>query len=486
MTFSIQDAQFHVLPMRTRIPFKYGIASLTSVPHLFMTVTLRTPGGEHRGLASEGLPPKWFTKNPDTSFEEDVSEMLAVIQNAARIGQNASQRAVTFFRWWRDLYDEQAAWARVRGCPGLLAGLGTSLIERAVLDALCRAAEQPLHQLLRTDALALDLGSLRAELKGVRCPDFLPEQPAPRVFVRQTIGLGDTLRAAELTDDERLDDGLPCALDEVIRAYGLRYFKIKVTGRLETDLPRLREITAVLRENCPGGFKATLDGNEQFNDLASFAEFFARLRADATLRPLFESIFLLEQPLHRDHAMQDAVGEAFAQWSDGPGIIIDESDGSLDDLPRALALGYRGTSHKNCKGIVKGLANAASIHLARERHLERDYHLSGEDLCGIGPVAMLMDTAMMATLGITNIERNGHHYFRGLSMYPTEVQEAVLAAHGGFYRRHEAGFPALDIHDGMLDLATLNAAPFGHAMPLDASQFEPLNAWIKRGGIASL
>jgi regulator of protease activity HflC (stomatin/prohibitin superfamily) len=38
-------------------------------------------------------------------------------------------------------------------------------------------------------------------------------------------------------------------------------------------------------ENCPRGFKTTLDGNEQFHDLASFRDYYAMLRADA---PVYE------------------------------------------------------------------------------------------------------------------------------------------------------------------------------------------------------
>jgi hypothetical protein len=48
-------------------------------------------------------------------------------------------------------------------------------------------------------------------------------------------------------------------------------------------------------------------------------------------------------------------------WTDGPGMIIDESGGSIADLSRSLDLGYRGTSHKNCKGVAKGLANAVLL-----------------------------------------------------------------------------------------------------------------------------
>ena len=59
--------------------------------------------------------------------------------------------------------------------------------------------------------------------------------------------------------------------------------------------------------------------------------------------------------------------------------------------------------------------------------------LTGEDLCTLGPFALLQDLAMMALLGIEHVERNGHHYYRGLSMFPRDWQEATLAAHGDLY-----------------------------------------------------
>ena len=104
----------------------------------------------------------------------------------------------------------------------------------------------------------------------------------------------------------------------------------------------------------------------------------------------------------------------------------------------------------------------------------------------VGPVALLQDLAMMALLGVSHVERNGHHYFRGLSMHPLALQEEVLASHPGLYRRHEAGFPTLDIRAGRLCLDSINAAPFGFAAGIDVSAYEPLDTWIKRGGMAEL
>lgn len=482
ITFTLQDLRFHVLPMQTRFPFQYGIASMTALPHLFATAEMVVNGTPVEGLASEGLPPKWFTKDPQTLFEQDLAEMLAVIQNAARIAENAAQQPVGYFGWWRDLYDEQSRWAGLRSQPPLLANLGVSLMERAVLDGLCKATTTPLHGLLMSDALGIELGAVRGELAGITTAQALAEEPLAQIALRHTIGLGDPLRAE---DSPHLDDGLPDTLEDSIRAYGLRYFKIKVSGRAEVDMPRLRVITEVLTAGCPHGFKATLDGNEQFTDLAAFREFYEMLRADAALAPLFENLLLIEQPLHRDHALKDDVAPALQSWQDGPGMIIDESDGSLDDLPRALGLGYNGTSHKSCKGIVKGLANAALLKI-RAPQMKRPPILSGEDLANVGPVSMLQDLAMMSALGIPHVERNGHHYFRGLSMYPEELQTEALRCQPGFYRHHELGFPTLDVQDGMIDLTSVNAAPFGCAIPIAAAQFTPLKAWIMSGGMGVL
>ncbi|MBK8093642.1 MAG: mandelate racemase/muconate lactonizing enzyme family protein [Verrucomicrobiaceae bacterium] len=465
--------------MRTRFPFKYGIASMTALPHVFVNAEMVVDGREVTGVSSEGLPPKWFTKDPLTPFELDLAEMVAVLQNASRIGRLAAERETDFFAWWRDLYAEQRSWAAVRQCAGLLANLGVSMVERAVLDGLCKAAQRPLHALMRAGELRIDLGAVRGELSGMQVTDVIERVPLAVVQARHTIGLGDPLRACEVPEAEKMADGLPHGLDESIRTYGLRFFKIKVCGRPEVDLPRLRQIAAILTEECREGFSATLDGNEQFEDLAAFREFYAVLSAEAALRPLFANLLFIEQPLHRSVALRDDVA-ALREWRDGPGVIIDESDGSLDDLPRALELGYRGTSHKNCKGVVKGLANAALL----KRHA--GCVLSGEDLANQGPVALLQDLAVMALLGVRHVERNGHHYFRGLSMFAPEVQAAVLESHAGLYGRHAEGFPVLRIEKGALDLRSVNAAPFGCGFPLSMEGFEPLDGWIKRGGMGEV
>ena len=87
------------------------------------------------------------------------------------------------------------------------------------------------------------------------------------------------------------------------------------------------------------------------------------------------------------------------------------------------------------------------------------------------PVALLNDLAAMAVLGMGDVERNGHHYFAGLGMFPPALQRAVCSAHPDLYAMRPEGFAALRIVAGALSTRSILAAPFGHALNLDEQGF---------------
>ena len=472
LRFQVSPFEFFVLRTRTRFPFKYGIASLTEVPQLFVRTRITMGGRVQSGLAAEGLPPKWFTKNPATTFDQDLPDLIEVVTHAASLATEVSREPVSFFELSRELDRQQTIWANGRRLAPLLAHLGVSLVERAVLDGVCRLAEQPLHRLIASNALDLRLGEMYSELGDAQPRDLFPQEPLTSCFLRHTVGLADALGPSDLSAEERVNDGLPQDLEACVRAYGLRYFKVKLTGVADRDFPRLEAIVRLLERETDGEFVVTLDGNENFHDFRTFRDFWQRARSQPSLRALWPRVIVVEQPVHRDHALDDDTGRVLGEWEERPPIILDESDGAVGDVPRALSLGYVGASHKNCKGLVKGLANAAL--LAQRRQQGHATVLTGEDLCILGPVALVQDLAMMALLGIDHVERNGHHYYRGLSMLPTEWQHAALSAHGDLYRRHEGGFACLRVEEGRIALGSVNAAPFGLVPALDPSVFAPL------------
>ena len=465
----LKQVDFRVLPMRTRFPFKYGIASLTALPHLVLQADVEIDGVLAKGIASEGLPPKWFTKQPDTTFEEDLPSMLEVIGHAAGLALSATPSS--FFELWFNIHETQSAWASETGHPSLLANLGVSLVERALLDALCRHLGCTIHTILRQNQLGLRLGDIRPELAGAEPSACLPSRPLSFVRARHTVGLGDPLTPADVNDENRAEDNLPLDLESCIRVYGLTHFKVKVCGDLELDLPRLEALAELLGSQA----LFTLDGNEQYSSINAFREHWEAWQENEKIRAFLDTgLLLVEQPAHRDETFASNVASEFAAWDDRPAFIIDEADGAIDSLPQALSLGYDGVSHKNCKGIVKGIANAAS--LARERQKrERPVHLSGEDLANVGPIALFQDLAMMAALGIEHVERNGHHYFKGLSAWPDSAQASMLENHDDLYGAHPEGYPTLVIKDGMLDLTSMNAAPFGPSERLDVSALERID-----------
>ena len=438
--------------------FRYGIAAMTEMPHVFLRATCEFEGGRRQaGSAADNLPPKWFKKDPAQDFASEIDEMVEVIVHAQELALSLGP-APNLFSFWRSLWNGTGEWASANGIPPLLAHFGTSLVERAVIDAFCRSRGQTFSSALRTNSFGILLGDIHRELAGSSPGDWLPARPEARLFARHTVGLSDPLSEGEIGPSERLDDGLPQSLESAIAAYGLRHFKLKI-GKSD-GIPRLRQIAAVLARCAPSDFQVSLDGNEGFTSVAELAAFWDEVVREPALAEIRRRLLFIEQPFHRDIALTDQIGELARAWPGRPQIVIDESDAEFSSLPRALELGYAGTTHKNCKGVFKGVANACLMAYHRRRQ-PGHWSYTGEDLVNIGPVALLQDLAVQAALGVTSVERNGHHYFAGLSFWPRGVQRHVLAHHPDLYQASRDGWPTLRIEGGTLSAESVSAAPFG-------------------------
>ena len=473
MSLRILESETHLINLRTRMPFKYGIATMTDVPYAFLRLRVEINGAVHDGFAADNLPPKWFTKVPEQPLGEEMVEMLRVIEHARETA--IGMEAETAFELWQDLADAQADWGVENQIGPLLSGFGTSMVERALIEASCRALGKPFAKALADNDFGISMDAIQIEVGATQPADWLPAAPLKSIIARHTIGLADPLTAADIPTAEQAADQLPQAFTDCIRTYGLRHFKIKVNGQPDTDLARLRALAEIITQNAPADFAFTLDGNEQFKSISEFQTFWQSVQDDDALRGFFKNLLFIEQPLHRDIALEESLREQFDQWPERPPVIIDESDATLDSLPTALRLGYAGTSHKNCKGIFKGIANRCLIE---KRAREGDAVLmSGEDLCNIGPVALLQDLAVCAALGIESVERNGHHYHPGLSQLPQSMQDATLQHHPDLYHAGPDGWPTLQINDGRVSMDTINRAPFGVGFAIDMGELTHAADW---------
>ncbi|HEX4524959.1 MAG TPA: mandelate racemase [Casimicrobiaceae bacterium] len=469
-TFSIVAIELYERPVRLRLPFRFGAATVTEAPQAFVRARIGLAGGARNGqatgAAAELMIPKWFDKSLQRSNADNIADLRAAL-SAAAAAYTSQRRPATAFghaaEHYRAILDAGAA----AGLNPLTASYGGALIDRALLDALCRSLDVSFAEVIRANLLGID-ARLTPELAGFDLDRFLGSLSArSAIAARHTVGILDPIDAGD--DSTRPNDGQPATLGEVIAAYGNRYFKIKLGGNAEADVTRLTRIASVL-DQLPW-YAVTLDGNEQFETVAAVDDFWRRVGATRALDRLAAVTLYLEQPLPRTVTL----GTDVSLLDSSLPVLIDESDATLDAFPSARRCGYRGVSSKSCKGIYKSLLNAARCAQANAVPGPRAF-LSGEDLTAQAGLAVQQDLALVGLLGLTHVERNGHHYvdgFAGQGAGPAE-QKAFLAAHPDLYR-DDGGNVRLAIRNGTIALRSLDQHGFGSGAEPDWTSLAPLS-----------
>jgi L-alanine-DL-glutamate epimerase-like enolase superfamily enzyme len=424
MKVRVREVGLFLRPVRTRFPFRYGKANVVAQPYLHLRVRCEP---DAVGVSAAALPPLWFDKDPSKTHEDNVRDLLASVRAAADVWR--SLPAGTAFGLHRA--GEPEVRRRCAGLNDLTAGFGVALLDAAVVDAVCRLSGKTFHQGLRADLFGF--GALE-----------VPPRPLDAIAVRHTVGMADPITKADVASP--LADGLPETLEEVVRATGARWYKVKVSGDAKASLERLRRIAAVL-DRLAGDYKVTLDGNEQFATMRDAAGFVRWVAADAALTAFWRRTAWIEQPVERGAAFDEGPGEIDRLKP----VIIDESDGTDDAVDRALALGYRGISAKNCKGVFR------TLHSFR-RTRGSNAILSSEDLMNIPVVPLQQDLCVAAALGITHSERNGHHYIRAFDFLSPKERQDALREFPSLYRPDP---PSVRVVGGLLDVREINEHAFG-------------------------
>ena len=464
--FFIREIELYERPVVLRLPFRFGVVTLTECPQAFVRARIETADGKSSwGASAEMMAPKWFDKNLQLSNEDNFNQLRDVLSMArdAYMSDASADSAFGHFARQHDSFMEAAA---ARGFNPLLASYGPALVDRAVLDALCRARGVSFYDAITSNLPGI--GDSRPEFAGLDIGNFLALlHPASEIEARHTVGLVDAITAADTAP--RIDDGLPETLEEVVSTYGHRYFKLKVAGKVDADIARLSAIASVL-DRSPDPYFASLDGNEQYEDANGVAELVAGIRATPVLARLWQSILFIEQPISRKLAL-DANLRAAPLFKP---VIIDESDGELDTFVRARERGYAGVSSKTCKGFYKSLLNAARCAAWNKEGATR-YFMSAEDLTTQAGLSVQQDLALVNLLGIRHVERNGHHYVNGMAALPAHEQQAFLDAHPDVYERSH-GAVRLKISGGRIAIASLATPGFASGAEPDFTAMQRLSS----------
>ncbi|MDM0105829.1 enolase C-terminal domain-like protein [Variovorax sp. J22R24] len=458
--------EFGVRPMTLRLPFKFGAVTLTRCPQVFVHATVDCgTHGAAEGWAAELMVPRWFDKRDGFSQADNVRHLqqaLEAVADAYRTGA-----PLPAFALFARHYEALMAHGASLGMTALSTAFGQAVLDRAVLDALCRAMQIPVHAAFQRNLVGIGDTPLANDLAGWDWNAWLATlTPSSHLYARHTVGMLDVLEG-DVADAA----GLPASLPAVVRRYGHRFFKVKLGGHPEADLARVDAVLATLDAVAPG-HQFTLDGNEQYANSHALRALCDGLRSLPRLAARPEALLYLEQPLPRDASMDSSLTAL-----DAPApLLLDEADGTLEAFAIGRLHGWRGVSSKACKGLYKAVINRARCdhwNLSGGTNGSR-FFMSAEDLTCQAGLAVQQDLALASLLGLSHCERNGHHYVDGFGDAPSAEQAGFAAVHSDLYET-SAGRPRLSIRDGRLAIASLGRPGFAHCADPDFDSLQPLS-----------
>jgi L-alanine-DL-glutamate epimerase-like enolase superfamily enzyme len=428
LRLAIRDIALFERPVRFARPFRFGAVVVEAASQVFVRAEIEIEGrGRSVGASAEMMVPKWFDKRAHLSTEQTVDELRRSLAIASQLYRAGSGYDTAFGHHASRIAMQIDACAK-EDIPPLAAIFGPAEIDKAILDALLRGAGINFF-----DGMAANIAGIDARLSPDIANDditrFLAQsRRRDRVAIRHTVGLDDQVEGEGGVADQNENSGA-------------RYFKLKLAGNPDSDAARLVRIGSELAK-LPHPYSVTLDANEQYADLAGLRNLLERLPGDTALTPIASRLLYIEQPMPRDITRTSPLNDVAVT-----DFIIDEADDSYDAFVAARALGYRGVSSKSCKGFYKSLINATR---AAKWSTEREtFFVTGEDLTCQAGLAVQQDLALGALIGLSHMERNGHHYVDGFGGALADVANAFLAAHPDLYARTDNNV-RLAIHDGDL------------------------------------
>ena len=457
--------------VRLRLPFRFGVITVTESIHAIIRVQVSLADGRSsEGVAAEALGAKWFEKSPSFTDTQNLDQLRQSLDIA--IDHYKAQGFATPFGLFAGTYRMQQARGAELGLNPLVASYGPALLDRAILDALGKATGRSFAAMISSNAPGITATELTPDISDVQLQPFLANlKPAATIDLRHTVGLVDPLTAADRPAADRVNDGLPETLEEVVSYYRGRYYKLKVGGDIRADLDRLSRIASVLDAGA-GDYRVTLDGNEQYDDVDGIVELWRRVEETPALARMVQATLFIEQPIKRAAALSRPV-TALAAYRP---VIIDESDGELSSFPRALRLGYAGVSSKNCKGFYKSILNASRVARLNAEAGGGSYFMSAEDLTTGPGASVQQDLALVSLLGLTHVERNSHHFIDGMSGVPEDEQNAFVTAHSALYEKLPGKPARLRAQGGKLALGSLACPGFAVGADLNFNAMRPMPA----------
>jgi L-alanine-DL-glutamate epimerase-like enolase superfamily enzyme len=443
----IVGAALYFLPLRTRVPLKFGAETVTSVTCARVRVAVVGTGGRRaEGWGETPLSVQWVWPSK-VAYETRHAAMkefchalarswcgFAAFGHAMEVGHDFQGQVLgkllSEFNRRRD--GEPMPWLAALVC--------CSVFDQALHDAFGHLVERPVYETYTPEFMSRDLASYLSPAEGTavgfagKYPcDFLVRESPRRLRAWHLVGGLDPLTPSDLTGNEP-NDGYPILLGEWIDRDGLTCLKVKLRG---TDAPwDYRRLVDVGRMAVEKGVDwLTADFNCTVADPSYVNEMLDRLRDEHPR--LYGMTLYVEQPF--PYELEEHRIDVHGVAARKP-LFLDESAHDWQRVKLGRELGWTGVALKTCKTQTGALLSAC---WARAHGMA----LMVQDLTN-PMLAQIPHVLLAAHAGtIMGVETNA------MQFYP-EASNPEAAVHPGLYRRH----------GGQIDLSTIQGNGFGYRL----------------------
>lgn len=437
---SIRGTRLFYLPVKTRVPLKFGTEILTEVTCARVQLEIQSANGRTaKGWGETPLSVQWVWPGSTPyslrlcrlqRFCERLGRDLSAFQTRGHpleISQDWMENRLPLL-----LEEENAQHPGTEPMPLLAALVCFSAYDIALHDAYGHLTGSPSFQTLNKDYLGRDLASLLGgdpRFEGKFPCDYLLPTPRTQMKAWHLVGGLDFLEASDTTESGP-GDGHPFFLRDWIRRDGLQCLKIKLRGNdSEWDFERLCRVGKIASEE--GALWLSADFNCTVRNPAYVTHILDRLREDAPR--IYAMILYVEQPFpyELEHHPIDVLSVAARKP-----LFLDESAHDWRHVRMGRRLGWTGVALKTCKTLTGALLSACWA-------LEEGMTLMVQDLTNpmLAQIPHLSLAAHLPT--IMGVETNGMQYYPEASRAESRVHPALYQRRGGIVDLTSVSGPGL-------------------------------------------
>ena len=443
-------ATLYFLPIKTRMPLKFGPEITTEVTCARVRLTVRDASGRTAvGWGETPLSVQWVWPSA-LSYEarHEVLKRFCVDLTAAWAAFDVFGHPIEIGHAFLDQVLPRSLEEARRDSPAavtepipwLAALVCNSAFDLALHDAYGVFHGVPTYETYTSDYMNADLSAYLTPAEGSSVTfagkypaDFFIHPRAETLTAWHLVGGKDPVSPAELTGTEP-DDGYPVLLRDWVRRDGLRCLKVKLRGDDAIgDFDRLVQVGQIADDE--GADWLTADFNCTVDDPSYVNAILDRLLSEQPR--LYGMLLYVEQPFPYDlEAHRIDVHGVSARKP----LFMDESAHDWRFVKLGRALGWSGVALKTCKTQTGALL---SLCWAKAHGMT----LMVQDLTN-PMLAQISHVLLAAHAGtILGVESNAMQFYPDASL-------PEAAVHPGLYRRRA----------GRLDLSTISGPGFGYRL----------------------